>query len=61
MNAFLFDVSTERPEDARVIARTIVRHVMWHDLQEITVEIQKQFLGINLSKGVNDTMAAQGI
>ena len=50
MDAFLFDVSTEKPEDAKVIARTIVRRVMGHDLQEITVESQKQFRGLDITK-----------
>jgi len=50
MDAFLFDVSTERPEDAQVIARAIVRRVMGHELQEITVESQKQLRGIDLRK-----------
>ncbi len=50
MDAFLFDVSTERQEDAEIIARTIVRRVMGHDLQEITVESQKQFSGLDLGK-----------
>nr|MBQ8252786.1 hypothetical protein [Lachnospiraceae bacterium] len=44
MNAFLFDVSTERLEDAKAIARTIVRCIMWHDLQEITVKARSSFL-----------------
>jgi len=38
MDAFLFDASTEKPEDAATIARTIVRRVLGHDLQEIMVE-----------------------
>jgi len=50
MDAFLFDVSTEKPEDAQVIARTIIKRVMGHELQEITVESQKQFLGLDLGK-----------
>ena len=50
MDAFLFDVSTEKPEDAKVIARTIVKRVMGHDLQEITVESQKQFRGLDITK-----------
>ena len=50
MDAFLFDVSTERPENAEIIARTIVRRVVGHDLQEITVESQKQFCGLDLGK-----------
>lgn len=53
MDAFLFDVSTEKPEDAKVIARTIVKRVMGHDLQEITVESQKQFRGLDIRiKGI---------
>ncbi len=48
MDAFLFDVSTEKPEDAAKIARTIVKRVMGHELQEITVENQKQFQGMDL-------------
>lgn len=32
MDAFLFDALTEKPEDAKVIARTIVRRVLGHDL-----------------------------
>ena len=50
MDAFLFDVSTEKPEDAKVSARIIVRRVMGHDLQEITVESQKQFRGLDITK-----------
>lgn len=38
MDAFLFDASTEKSEDAEVIARAIVRRVMGYELQEITVE-----------------------
>ena len=48
MDAFLFDVSTEKPEDAAKIARTIVKRVMGHELQKITVENQKQFQGLDL-------------
>lgn len=50
MDAFLFDASTENPKDAEIIARTIVRRVMGRDLQEITVESQKQFLGLDFGK-----------
>ena len=50
MDAFLFDASTENPEDAAIIARTIVRRVLGHDLKEIMVESQKQFLGLELGQ-----------
>lgn len=50
MDSFLFDASTENPEDAEKIARTIVRRVIGHDLQEITVENQKQFRGAEAGK-----------
>lgn len=50
MDAFLFDALTEKPEDAKVIARTIVRRVLGHDLREIMVESQKQFLGLELGQ-----------
>lgn len=50
MDAFLFDVSTENPKDAAVIARTIVKRVTGHELKEFTLENQKQFAGTDLEK-----------
>ncbi len=50
MDAFLFEASTENPEDAAVIARTIVKRVTGHDLKEFTLENQKQFVGTDLNK-----------
>ncbi len=50
MDAFLFDVSTEEPKAAAVIARTIVKRVTGHELKEFTLENQKQFLGTDISK-----------
>lgn len=50
MDAFLFDVSTEKTENAEIIARTIIKRVIGHELKEITVESQKQFLGFDFKK-----------
>ncbi len=50
MDAFLFDVSTENPENAEKIARAIVRRVIGRELQEIVVENQKQFRGAEVGK-----------
>lgn len=50
MDAFLFEASTENPENAAVIARTIVKRVIGHDLKDFTVENQKQFVGTDLNK-----------
>ncbi|MBQ8527353.1 MAG: Rpn family recombination-promoting nuclease/putative transposase [Lachnospiraceae bacterium] len=50
MDSFLFDVSTENPEHAKKIARAIVSRVIGHELEEIRVESQKQFLGLDLEK-----------
>ena len=45
MDSFLFDASTEDPEAASVIARTIVKRVTGHELKEFTLENQKQVSG----------------
>ena len=50
MDAFLFDLFTEDPKAAAVIARTIVKRVTGHELKEFTLENQKQFIGTDLKK-----------
>ena len=53
LDAFLFSVTTENPENAKLIAKTIIRRVFGWDLSDFQVETEKQYLGTKVGgKGI---------
>lgn len=50
INSFLFDSSMENPEDAKFIAKTIVKRATGRELSNFTVETQKEFKSIEPGK-----------
>ena len=53
LDAFLFSVATENPENAKLIAKTIIRRVFGWELTDFQVETEKQYLGTKIGgKGI---------
>ena len=53
LDAFLFSVTTENPENAKLIAKTIIRRVFGWNLSDFQVETEKQYLGTKIGgKGI---------
>lgn len=50
INSFLFDSSMENPENAKFIAKTIVKRATGRELINFTVETQREFKGIEPDK-----------
>ena len=53
LDAFLFALATENPENAKLIAKTIIRRVFGWELTDFQVETEKQYLGTKIGgKGI---------
>ena len=53
MDAFLFALATEKPENAKLIAKTIIRRVFGWKLKDFQVESEKQYHGAQIGgKGI---------
>ena len=50
LDSFLFSASTENPENAKLIARIIIRRVLGINTENIQEETEKQYKGINVDK-----------
>ena len=50
LDSFLFSVTTENPENAKLIAKIIIRRVLGINTENIQVETEKQYKGINVGK-----------
>lgn len=50
INSFLFDSSMENPENAKFIAKTIIKRATGRELTDFTVETQKEFNAIEPGK-----------
>ena len=46
LDAFLFALATENPENAKLIAKTIIRRVFGWQLSDFQVETEKQYCQI---------------
>jgi len=56
INSFLFDSSMENPENAKFIAKTIVKRATGRELSSFTVETQKELKAVEPGNQVSALM-----
>ena len=55
LDSFLFSELTENPENAKLIARIIIKRVFGWQLNDIEIESEKQYHGYRIGQKATDT------